>query len=195
MASKVTRPVQPAPMHKQLWGSGELPSQDELAAKVLSPGVSAASYDSANEKYLDALLQQYVTYVEMADNISARRGLANTFFLTLNTAVITTITVFSPHQLHQVGWGLLIPLAVIIGQCLTWFAMVRSYRQLNAAKYAVIGALERKLPASPYWSAEWAALGEGKDRSLYWPITHLEQAVPLMFAAAYVAGFIAIVAT
>ena len=116
MASKVTRPVQPAPMHKQLWGSGELPNQDELAAKVLSPGVSAASYDTANEKYLDALLQQYVTYVEMADNISARRGLANTFFLTLNTAVITTITVFSTHQLHRVGWGLLIPLVVIIGQ-------------------------------------------------------------------------------
>jgi hypothetical protein len=195
MASKASHRAQPAALHKQLWGSGKLPTQDELAAKVLSPGVSPASYDAANEKYLDALMQQYLTYVEMADRISARRGLANTFFLTLNTAVLTTITVFTTHQLHRVGWGLLIPLAVLLAQCVTWFAMVRSYRQLNSAKYAVIGALESRLPASPYWKAEWAALGEGKDRSLYWPITHLEQAVPLMFAAAYTAGFVAVIAS
>jgi hypothetical protein len=34
------------------------------------------------------VLEQYKLYVEMADRLSARRALANTFFLTVNTAVL-----------------------------------------------------------------------------------------------------------
>jgi hypothetical protein len=59
-------------------------------------------------------------------------------------------------------------------------------------KYAVIGALEERLPASLYWRAEWKALGEGKDPTRYWPLSHLEQWIPLLFAITYVAGFIAV---
>jgi hypothetical protein len=57
----------------------------------------------------------------------------------------------------------------------------------------VVGALEERLPASPYRRAEWKALGEGKDPARYWPLTHLEQWIPLLFAATYVAGFIAVI--
>jgi hypothetical protein len=39
-------------------------------------------------------LEQYKIYVEMADRISARRGMTNTFFLTLNTAIFTAVGVF-----------------------------------------------------------------------------------------------------
>ena len=83
----------------------------------------------------------------------------------------------------------------VLGQCLAWYYLVRSYRQLNTAKYEVVGALEERLPASPYWRAEWYALGEGKDRSRYWPLSHIEQWIPVMFGFAYVAGFIAVVAS
>ena len=33
-------------------------------------------------------------YVEMADRIIQRRGLTNTFFLTLNTAIFTAVGLF-----------------------------------------------------------------------------------------------------
>ncbi|WIX92470.1 hypothetical protein [Amycolatopsis sp. DG1A-15b] len=46
--------------------------------------------------------------------------------------------------------------------------------------------LEEQLPASPYWRAELQALGEGKDKVLYWPLTHLEQWLPVIFAVVYV---------
>jgi hypothetical protein len=138
------------------------------------------------------LLEQYKLYAEMADRVSARRGLTNTFFLTLNSAIFTLIGVFWTTRPHAASWLLLFPVLVLIGQCLAWFWLVRSYRQLNAAKYVVIGALEEHLPASPYWRAEWKALGEGKDPSRYWPLTHLEQWIPALFAASYLGGFIAI---
>jgi hypothetical protein len=50
--------------------------------------------------------------------------------------------------------------------------------------------MEERLPASPYWAAEWAALGEGRDPARYWPLTHLEQWIPALFAAVYIFGFI-----
>lgn len=74
-----------------------------------------------------------------------------------------------------------------------WYLMVRSYRQLNAAKWAVIGAFESRLPAYAYSRAEWAELGEGEDWRRYMPLTRLEQGVPPLFVAAYAVGFLALV--
>jgi hypothetical protein len=49
---------------------------------------------AANEAKTDRLLEQYKIYVEMADRISSRRALTNTFFLTINTAVFALVGTF-----------------------------------------------------------------------------------------------------
>lgn len=138
-----------------------------------------------------ALVEQYKIYVEMADRVSSRRSVTNTFFLTLNSAAFTVVGLFlsrvEPVSASR-GW-LTLPLLALCIQCLAWFWLLRSYRQLNSAKFQVIGALEERLPASPYWRAEWFALGEGRDKRKYWPLTHLEQWVPLLFLGIYVGGF------
>ena len=152
--------------------------------------VDDTRYAAAGEKYQAAILDQYKTYVEMADRISVRRGLTNTFFLTLNTLILTTIGTFWKDRPTAAVWYLAVPLAALLVQCAAWFWLLRSYRQLNSAKYIVIGALEERLPASPYWRAEWTALGEGRDPSRYWPLTHLEKWTPVSFAAIYLAGFV-----
>ena len=59
-------------------------------------------------------------------------------------------------------WLLIFPLIIALGQCVAWWWLVRSYRLLNTAKFRVIGVIEERLPAAPYWRAEWIALGEGK---------------------------------
>ncbi len=167
---------------------------DDVRSRLWNSEVGAANYAEAGEKYQSAILEQYKIYVEMADRISARRGLANTFFLTLNTSVFTVVGALWSTQPHFASWALMFPLLALVGACAAWFYLVRSYRQLNTAKYEVIGAMEERLPASPYWRAEWKALGEGRDRSKYWPLTHLEQWMPILFAAIYVAGFLSAVA-
>jgi hypothetical protein len=172
------------------------------AGSVLASDLRAdlwADGDQAQPRFSGAdeasfLLEQYKIYVEMADRVSARRGRTNTFFLTLNSAIFAAIGFVWGRAAHPASWLLVFPTIVFVAQCLAWFWLVRSYRQLNGAKYAVIGALEERLPASPYWRAEWKALGEGKDPARYWPLTHLEQWIPLLFALTYVAGFIAVMA-
>src|SRR5262245_6084004 len=141
-------------------------------------------------------MDQWKLCVEMADRISARRGLTNTFFLTLNTAIFTVIGVIAKESSDfPDAWVLLFPLIVVLGECIAWWWLVRSYRLLNGAKFMVVGLLEEQLPASPFWRAEWTALGEGKDWRRYLPLTHLEQWVPVLFALVYVIGFIAVAAS
>ncbi|MFD4182834.1 hypothetical protein [Rhodococcus sp. NPDC058514] len=167
--------------------------RSELRGRLWNDAPAQSGPDSRTTTYESAVLDQYRLYVEMADRVSARRGLANSFFLTLNTGIFTLVAAFAeaPPQ-DKAGW-LAIPLVAILGQCFAWFYLVRSYRLLNSAKYQVVGALEERLPASPFWRAEWWALGEGKDRSRYWPLSHIEQWIPILFALAYVAGFLAVV--
>jgi hypothetical protein len=147
-------------------------------------------YGGDAEKYHAIVLEQYKIYTEMADRISARRGLTNTFFLTLNTLVLTTVGMFWKDRPAASVWYLAVPLAALLIQCAAWFWLIRSYRQLNSAKYIVIGALEERLPASPYWRAEWTALGQGGNPARYWPLTHMEQWVPASFSVIYLTAFV-----
>jgi F0F1-type ATP synthase assembly protein I len=171
---KVGTPPGPADVAPSLWN-------DDAAVKT--------SY-THDEKYQAAIMEQYKLYVEMADRIAVRRGLANTFFLTLNAAILTLIGVFWKDRPAGLSpWFLLPVLVLTLGLCLAWFWLVRSYRQLSSGKFAVIAALEQKLPASPWWNGEWKALkGEEGDKSTYWALTHLEIWVPLLFGLAYIFG-------
>jgi hypothetical protein len=165
---------------------------DEVEPSLWNEAITAARYTPENERYQAAILDQYKLYVEMADRVSARRALANSFFLTLNTAIFTTIGFFWKDRPEASRWLLVFPLLALVGQCLAWFWIVRSYRQLNSGKWAVVGAFEKRLPASPWWSAEWEALGRGKDPAKYWPLTHIEQLVPILFGVTYLVAFVAI---
>lgn len=166
---------------------------EEIGSKLWNTDDVGAAYGVNDTRYHALILEQYKLYVEMADRISARRASSNTFFLTLNTSAITALGVLwsSSGQVHQLWW-VVIPILALLVQCVAWFYLVRSYRQLNSAKYRVIGALEERLPASPYWKAEWSVLGEGADRSRYWPLTHLEQWLPVSFGLMYVALSLAV---
>ncbi|MFD7654751.1 hypothetical protein ACFV4N_12320 [Actinosynnema sp. NPDC059797] len=160
--------------------------QEEVSAHLWTAEVDVVKYLDAGEKYQSALMEQYKLYVEMADRISARRALANTFFLTINTGVVASLVVLTGRKDAPPSALTLMALVMACAQCVVWFWTLRSYRQLSSAKFRVIGAMEERLPASPYWRAEWAALGKGRDKSRYWPLTRLEQWVPPAFAFFYI---------
>ena len=147
---------------------------------------SDSTYSTNKELYYTHILEQYKLYVEMADRISQRRNLANVFFLSLHTLSLSAIGfMFEKISLVNPKWVISFPLAGVILLCIIWLWLLTSYRKLNTAKYKVIGHLEKKLPSSPYWSAEWNELGEGKDIKKYLPLTALEIFVPIIFAIIY----------
>lgn len=170
------------------------PERKRICDRLWNQAVSAASYEGAGEKYQAAILEQYKLYVEMADRVSQRRGLTNTFFLTLNTTIFTAVGLSWEHKPEGQVWWLIFPVAMLLGQSFAWFYLLRSYRLLNTAKYEVVGALETRLPSSPYSSAEWTALGAGRDLKKYWPLSHIESWIPAFFGALYISGFVALMA-
>lgn len=130
-----------------------------------------------NEKWYSHLLDQYKLYVEMADRISQRRVSANSYFLSLNTAILGFVGYLTSENSTDYLW-----LLAIAGIALTllWYTIIKSYRDLNSAKWLVVHEIEKRLPISPY-DAEWDLVDRGKNSKLYRPLSHVEGGVPWIF--------------
>ena len=132
------------------------------------------------DQYESHVLAQYQMYVGMADRISARRQTANSFFLPINTALVGLVGDLSLGRTQPgVDSFVAVGLAGMV-LCYLWYRIIRSYRDLNTAKFKVVHEMEKLLPLRPY-DAEWDAVGRGKDANLYKPFTHVEIAVPWVF--------------
>jgi len=103
--------------------------------------------DYPAEKLLDHRIEQYKLYLEMADRISTRRQTANSFFLTLNTALVALASYLSLGA-EQKRWYWLVAVAGIALSYM-WYRLVRSYKDLNTAKFKVIHEIESSFLAWP----------------------------------------------
>lgn len=139
--------------------------------------VKADSTYPANEKWHSHLLDQYRLYVEMADRISQRRTSANSYFLSVNSAILAFIGYLTNKESIEFLWVLSVSGITLSA---LWFSIIRSYKNLNTAKWQVVHEIERKLPISPY-EAEWDFVQRGTNPRLYRPITHIESWVPWIF--------------
>lgn len=139
---------------------------------------SGATYPH-NEHWYSHLVEQYKLYVEMADRISNRRATANSYFLSVNSAILAFVGYLTIKESPDYLW-----LLGVAGATLSvfWHSLIKSYKNLNTAKFLVIHQIEKRLPISPY-DAEWEAMGKGKNPKLYRPISHIELGVPFVFLA------------
>lgn len=124
------------------------------------------------------ILEIYKMLVEMADRVSQRRQSANSFYLTVNTAIISGAAYISqPAVGHLSTWAISIAGIAI---CALWIRAVTSYKSLNSAKFDVITAIEKRLPVSPY-SEEWNILDVDGDGKRHKPFHKTELLVPIVF--------------
>lgn len=149
---------------------------DVPQSKLWNEIPEGATYPS-NDKWYSHLLEQYRLYVEMADRISQRRTTANTYFLTVNSAILAFVGYLTSKDSMDYMW-----LLAMAGSMLTlfWYNIIISYRNLNTAKWQVVQDIEKRLPISPY-DAEWDAVQRGTNPKLYRPISHVESWVPWVF--------------
>lgn len=131
----------------------------------------------SNEKWYSHLLDQYKLYVEMADRISQRRTTANSYFLTVNSAMLAFVGYLNSKDSVEYLWVLAVAGMAL---CVLWRQGIASYRNLNSAKWKVVHEIEKRLPISPY-DAEWDYVQRGENSTLYRPISHVEGGVPWVF--------------
>jgi hypothetical protein len=175
-------------------GESSLNYKSQLRSAVWNPEVTAAQVSSEHARYYDVILEQYKIYVEMADRVSARRGVANSFFLTVNLAIVGLLgPVIATGSIGMKKWLLTVITVTLLGQCAAWLSLIRSYRILNKAKFEVIGILEERLPACVYSRGEWTSSVRANRLGRYFGLTKVEQTMPVLFAFTYVAIFISLV--
>ena len=164
----------------------------DLSAYLWNPRITPADLGEPKQ-YYEQVFEQYKIYVETAEQVSSRRNTANAFFLTLHTLLLTAIGLFYQEgNRFDPSWLIGGPVIAALVICYIWWRLVKSYQQLNNAKFKVIQAFEDHLPARPFVETEWKILGEGKVRQIYWPLTGLESVVPFVFGALYLFGSLAL---
>jgi hypothetical protein len=161
-------------------------SDEQVESSAEAEAVVAAAELPSN------YFELYKLAVEMADRISARRSLANSFFLSVNTGVMALLGT------QNVRWYLA---AAGIVMCVTWWALLKSYQELNRAKFAIILAMETRLPAQVYGD-EWAELHRKSVQfalrpaalvpwlAQYRELGYIERIVPWVFTLIYVTEII-----
>ena len=154
--------------------------------EVVSEVNEAKLFNHAEQTYCGSfkadLLEQYKLYVQSADNASERRIASNRYLLTLNAALVAAYGFQSAFTERVI---FVVPVAVAgIALSLLWYSIIKSFRDLNSIKFKIIHELETYLPAALY-AYEWQLAQEGQGKS-YWPTTHIEKWMPILFLALHV---------
>lgn len=138
------------------------------------------------------VLEIYKMGVEMADRVSARRGAANAFFVTVESALVAALGLIQPTR--ETPWYVAVGVAMSgIAISAAWWLQLRSYRDLNKAKFEIISTIEREhLPLQPF-TDEWDVLKKDKVerwRPRYAELGTSERVLPFVFAGVYVLMFV-----
>lgn len=132
-------------------------------------------------------LELYKIMVDSSEGLVSRRQGVNTFFLTMNGALLTASGIIvqssGGDRLGGVGVGVLAIAGAIL--CAAWRSLITSFGQLNRGKFQVINTIERYLKAAIY-AAEWEALGRGEDPKVYRSFTSREIWVPNALFVLYI---------
>ena len=142
----------------------------------------------SNEQYYNLLIEQYKIYVEILDRVSFRRISINLFFLIINISIVGVMALGISRSSAQLSLALLVlPLLGLLSICHCWWRVVRFYRHTVNIKEQVIGALEKRLPSSPIFSAERVV---AQKKGSFTPLKRLETTMPFIFTFLYLAIYI-----
>ena len=155
------------------------------------------SPDSPGQPDTRTVFESYKLGVEMADRVSARRVSANSFFFAVNAAMTTLVGILHP-PLPASGIPGEFPFASVltavagITVSAAWWLSLRSYRDLNTAKFSVLTSIEKELPVRLF-TDEWQQLKKDpvkRWRMRYAELGQVEQVVPIVFIFIYLGALV-----
>lgn len=158
---------------------------EEERDHVCRASIFGATESAYGPAYREHFFNQYKLFVESVNYTSDLKLKLNTFFLTVNTALITAIGLgFSNVRLIDSSvWHLLLPLAGALIS-LIWWGVTYSYKQRNIIKLRIIHCLEEQLPLALY-TTEWHLMEENHGSSLKKTLFSIDLFMPFVFFLCY----------
>ncbi len=144
------------------------------------------------ERYVDHYVEQYRIYLHVFNSTIERRQKSNEFFMGLNTALMAFMGYIEVKEASSIPHApiifMIVPL-IGISICYAWYLLIKSYKNLNRAKFQVIHRVEAKLPLSNF-ATEWEILGRGRDPKKYRTLSSIEKTIPIIFGLLYIVIFL-----
>lgn len=130
----------------------------------------------------EQLLEIYKLHAELADRVSQRREGANRLHVSLLLGLMVFLAALMRYGADEVSAEIVLRAVAAIGALLslTWYAVIRSYRQLNTGKFKTLRELEKELGYA-FFTREWEMLAKGRSRKRYWKLTAVETSLPWIF--------------
>jgi len=125
------------------------------------------------------IIEIYKLHAEFVDRVSQRREGANRLYAGLLTSLVVILgAMFRLAPSNELNC-LVFLVGGIIGAILSvsWYIVIRSYRQLNTGKFKALHELEKQL-SYPFFTREWELLKSGRDYRRYWKLTVVETILP-----------------
>lgn len=163
----------------------EAAAETRRARRKAVQGLVGLSQDASQERRAE-FLELYKMMVQSSEALVSRRQNVNTFFVTANGFLLSGVALVAKDGVpgNRIAIALMIMSFVGLITSLIWRQLLLSFGQLNAGKFMVINAMEQHL-AAPLYDAEWIALAEGRDKTVYRSFTDNEARVPLVILAVY----------
>ena len=127
-------------------------------------------------------LEIYKLHAELTDRVSQRREGANRLYVSLLVGLVVFLAALLRFGTGDVSEQLVLSAIGLFGVLLSvsWFVVLRSYRQLNSEKFRVLHELEKDI-AFPFFTKEWDPGSEGSKSNRYWRLTKVEVTLPVIF--------------
>ncbi len=144
------------------------------------------SMDITQKKaYDNVLMEQYKLFQKTSEDLVTRRQSVNSFYISLNTALVTFIGVvlgLLESPLNTIVMIAMCSAGIILD--ISWIKILDSYGILNSAKMKVISLLEAQLPIALY-DSEWKIMSDKLNNKKYVSFTDSEKRIPKLFLAIY----------
>ncbi|GAB2021556.1 hypothetical protein RyT2_06300 [Pseudolactococcus yaeyamensis] len=137
-----------------------------------------------DKKIEDRKFELYKIYLNSIEKISDRRDNANKYFLQIQSVIFVLCGLIIQHGGSEKEMFLCgISIFGIIMSIIFYF-LINSYKQMNSGKFKVLHEMENELDIDMY-KKEWIFLEEGENRKVYFPFSHIERCIPIIFGIAY----------
>ncbi len=127
-------------------------------------------------KFEDHLFEQYKLMVDTSQKLSDRRLSTNSYLFTINSSLLTILGVLATLLSDRRPLSIIPGAGVVLS--ISWIFLLRSFKNLNEAKFKVIHDLEQFLPARVF-DMEWHYVGPYKAMS------DIERYIPKLFLVFY----------
>lgn len=142
------------------------------------------------------VMEAYKLAVEMADWMSARRAVANAFFLAVNTTLVAVVGLRTEGCGSRLPYFAVCAAGMVVAVC--WWFLLQNYRRLSEAKFVVINRIEDEHLPVKVFKDEWTELGgdsppanrRERVKAGLKQLGGVERLVPVVFALLYIVLFI-----